>query len=109
MGFPLLRVVGLLIRLTSRPLSSFLVFTLKHQKVAYRQFEKWGHKANEFEAYITFRTTNPDYVSRPTKEQLNVAVISREQAFHKGIDYFVELLVFYGIVTFFSVYEFRKQ
>ncbi len=37
------------------------------------------------------------------------AQILDEEAFYKGVDYFVEILIFYGLLGALSIYELRKQ
>ena len=39
---------------------------------------------------------------------LKVVPIEREEAFHKGVDYFVELFIFYGILGSLGVYELKR-
>ena len=66
-----------------------------------------GNKANEFEAKMTFRAANPN--TKITKENLYVPVITHEQAFVKGVEYAVELIVLYGLIGALGVYEIQKS
>lgn len=35
--------------------------------------------------------------------------MTHDEAFHKGVDYAVEFLIFYGILGGLSIYELRKN
>lgn len=106
MAFPLLKVVGLLVRLASRPLSRLMMLLLKKQRLAYTIFVRMGERANEFEAYLDFKAANPDKSFK--RDLLQVQPIEQEDSFHKGVEYFVEMSVFYGLIGFLSVYELRR-
>ena len=42
-------------------------------------------------------------------KNITVPPIELEEAFHKGVDYFVEILMFYGLLGALSIYELRKS
>lgn len=66
-----------------------------------------GTKANEFEAKMTFRAANPN--SKITKDNLYIPPITNEQAFVKGVEYAVELLILYGLIGALGFYEIQKS
>ena len=66
-------------------------------------FSAIGTRAQYFEAYLNFKSTYPDVPIK--KELLIIPPITEDEAFHKGIDYFVEIFLFYGILGGLSIYE----
>ena len=66
-----------------------------------------GEKANEFEAKMTFRAANPN--TKITKANLYVPPITHDQAFQKGVEYAVELVVLYGLIGALGFYEIQKS
>ncbi|CDW76592.1 UNKNOWN [Stylonychia lemnae] len=56
---------------------------------------------------MTFRAANPN--TKITKENLYVPNITSEQAFVKGVEYAVELIVLYGLIGALGFYEIQKS
>ena len=106
MVFPLLKLIGLLIRFTSRPVSRALTLVLKKRKLLEECFHSMGVRAHEFEAYLDYKAANPD--KKIKRDMIPVTPIEHEDAFHKGVDYFVEIFIFYAIIGAWSIYELRK-
>ena len=69
-------------------------------------FERIGHRAMVFEAKLNFKTAHPHWKIK--ENELKIPEITEEEAFLKGVDYFMEVILFYGIVGIWSVYEIRK-
>ena len=69
-------------------------------------FVGMGERAHEFEMYLDYKAKYPEI--KVTRQLLKVIPLEREDAFHKGVDYFVEVFVFYGILGFLGVYELRR-
>ena len=65
-----------------------------------------GNKANEFEAKLNFKTANPN--KKITKDLLQVEELTKEEAFLKGVDYLMEVILVYGIIGIMSILEIRK-
>ena len=59
------------------------------------------------ETYVEWRAENPD--RKFVWKDIKIKPIEDEHAFQKGVDYFVEILIFYGLLGVLSVYELRKQ
>jgi hypothetical protein len=105
MVFPLMKVVIVLVKTTSKPTATFLKGLLKDRKMMSNFFVWCGQKANMFEINITNRSLN----SNEQDHKLKAAAIPDDEAFVKGVEYFVELLVLYGLIGFISVYEVKKS
>ena len=56
---------------------------------------------------MTFRAANPN--TKITRENLYIPVITQEQAFVKGVEYAVELIVLYGLIGALGFYEIQKS
>ena len=107
MGIPLFKLFSLMIRITSRPVSRLLNLLLRKQQISFNLFAYIGLKAHEFEAYLDYKAANPDV--KVTRDMLTIQPIKEKEQFHKGIDYFVEFFMFYGILGALSIYELRKS
>ena len=106
MGLPFFKLFSLLVRITSRPLSKFLILVMKKRRLAHQCFQSLGNRAQEFEAYLDYRAAHPNV--KVKRELIKVEPLSDEEAFEKGIDYFVEIVIFYGLLGALSIYELRK-
>ena len=106
MAIPLMKFFGFLIRFTSRPISRGLTLLLKRRRLAASFFQYLGNRAQRFEAYMEYKSAHPDDVYR--SDLLKVTELSEDQAFHKGVDYFVEVFIFYGVLGCLGIYELRK-
>ena len=42
-------------------------------------------------------------------KNIPIPPIDLEEVFHKGVDYFVEILMFYGLLGSLGIYELRKS
>ena len=105
MVFPLMKVLIVLVKTTSKPTATFLKTLLKDKKMMSNFFVWCGQKANMFEINITNRSLN----SNEQDHQLKTVAIPDDEAFVKGVEYFVELLVLYGLIGCISVYEIKKS
>ena len=60
-----------------------------------------------FEAKVNFRVAHPQ--EKLTSDKLVIPQISSEEAFVKGVEYTVELLILYGLIGALSIYEVQKS
>ncbi len=63
-----------------------------------------GQKAHQFEIYVNRRV-----VSQTQKLDFYIKPLSDEAAFNKGVEYFVEVTFFYGILIAIGIYEVAKS
>lgn len=106
MAFPIFKVVMIILKTTSKPFANVLKKVLKNQRMMQGMFIWAGIKANEIEAKINFRMQNPDV--KITKDNLVVPDITPEEAFIKGVECSVELLILYGLIGAVSLLEIKK-
>lgn len=107
MVFPLFKVLVVVIKTTSKPFANFLKILLRNQMMMQGWFVYVGNKANEFEARVNFKAANPNI--KATKDKLEMPDLTQDQAFMKGVEYTVELLVLYGLIGAVSIYEIKKS
>ena len=60
-----------------------------------------------FEARVNFKVAYPNLKATP--ENLVIPEITPDQAFVKGVEYAVELVVLYGLIGALSIYEIKKS
>jgi len=107
MVFPLFKVLVVVLKTTSKPMANFLKLMLKNQMMMQGMFVWAGMKANEFEAVVNYKAANPN--QKMQKDKLDIPELTRDQAFFKGVEYTVELLVLYGLIGAVSIYEIKKS
>jgi hypothetical protein len=56
---------------------------------------------------VEWRAENPD--KKFVMKNIPIPPIDLEEVFHKGVDYFVEILMFYGLLGSLGIYELRKS
>ena len=70
-------------------------------------FVQIGNRANKFEARLNYKTAHPN--ERLKNAKIEIPEITEEDAFVKGVDYFIEVILFYGFIGIWSIYEIRKM
>ena len=106
MGIPIWKILRLVINTASEPAANLLKLMIRNQKLMHNFFVRVGNRANVFEAKLNFKTANPH--RKLKKNELQVPDLPPDEAFLKGVDYFMEVILFYGFVGLWSVYEIRK-
>lgn len=102
---PLMKVVMVGFKIVSRPLNNVLKRVFTHWFMFMHRFITYfGQKAHFFEVYLNRRVVNNE-----TNLEFYVKPLSDEAAFNKGVDYFVEIMFFYGILMAIAVYEVKKS
>ena len=106
MGIPIWKILRLVVNTASEPAANLLKLMIRNQKLMYNFFVRIGNRANLFEAKLNFKTAHPHWKIK--EELLEIPEISHEEAFMKGVDYFMEVILFYGFVGLWMLYEIRK-
>jgi hypothetical protein len=78
-------------------------FALLHRFIG-----RFGQASHRFEIYLNRKIVNP---SKNGGEKLDFYIkpLSDEAAFNKGIDYFVEVVFFYGVLICLAVFELKRS
>ena len=98
-----LAIVGF--KIMSRPMNNYLKRIFTHRFVFMHRFIGiCGQKAHEFEIYM-----NRKVVNNNQKLDFYIKPLSEEAAFNKGVDYFVEIVFFYGVLIGIAFYEVVKS
>eukprot|EP00347_Sterkiella_histriomuscorum_P011822 403370970 len=101
---PLIKVLLVTFKILSRPLNNVLKRVFMHNFVFMHRFiGVCGQKAHQYELYLNRRI-----VSDNDKLDFYIKPLSDEAAFNKGVEYFVELVFFYGILFTIAIYEVKK-
>jgi len=92
-------------KLVARPLNNILKRVFTHRfEFMHRFIAFFGQKAHRFEIYLNRRIVNGE-----SKLDFYVKPLSEEAAFNKGVEYFVEVLFFYGVLITLAVWEIKKS
>lgn len=92
-------------KIMSRPLNNILkkVFTHRFQFM-HRFIAYCGQKAHVFEIKL-----NRKIVNNNQKLDFYIKPLSEEAAFNKGVEYFVEVFFFYGVLIGIAVWEIKRS
>ena len=63
----------------------------------------WGQKAHLFEIHLNRKIVNSN-----DKLDFYIKPLSHEAAFNKGVDYFVEVVFFYGVLIIIALWELKR-
>lgn len=92
-------------KLVSRPLNNVLKRIFLHRFMFMHRFiSKCGQGAHRFEIYLNRRVV----ASETNKVDFYIKPLSDEAAFNKGVDYFVEVVFFYGVLISLAIWEILK-
>eukprot|EP00347_Sterkiella_histriomuscorum_P006832 403351262 len=106
MGIPILKIMNLFVSVISEPAANLLKLMIRNQKLMHGFFVMIGNRANVFEVKLNYKTAHPK--ERLNKVQLEVPPLEPDDAFVKGVDYFIEVILFYGFIGIWSMYEINK-
>ena len=109
MPIPLIKIVLTSAKIMARPINSIMINRFKHarEELRSRHFLIWfGRQCVKFE-------NAADSLMIADKEkvklfQVDPYKISQEAALTKGIEYFVEIVFFYGVIFTIIGYEIKK-
>ena len=104
MGIPLLKAAMTAIRLTLRPINNLIIKKFKtasKDSYGFRFFVYFGNQANHFEVKLNRWLIG-------SKGLGEIPDLHMDLAFNKGIDWFVEVFFFYGILFSIAGYEMWK-
>jgi hypothetical protein len=102
---PLMKVLLVGFKILSRPLNNVLKRVFTHRFLFMHRFIGiCGQKAHRFEIYINRRVAAGD----TQKLDFYIKPLSDEAAFNKGVEYFVEVVFFYGVLITLAIWEIKK-
>jgi hypothetical protein len=97
--------LAVLVKTTSKPAANILKMFIKNQGVMQGFFVQVGHKAHMLEVKVKAKAKNIHY----HLDEIEVPPIEKEIAFVKGVEYFVEFIVLYGLIGILSLMEVMKS
>ena len=102
-----MKVLVVAFKILSRPLNNVLkrVFTHRFQFM-HRFIGFCGQQAHRFEIHLNRKIVNN---SATQKLDFYIKPLSEEAAFNKGVEYFVEVVFFYGVLIGIAVWEIKKS
>ena len=74
--------------------------------VMHRFIGRCGQAAHKFEIYLNRKIVNAG--SGSEKLDFYIKPLSDDAAFNKGIDYFVEVVFFYGVLISLAIFELKR-
>ena len=102
---PLMKLLLVGFKIMSRPLNNMLKRIFLHRFAFMHRFiGMCGQKAHRFEIYLNRR-----FVSTEQKLDFYVKPLSEEASFNKGVEYFVEVIFFYGVLISIAIWEVKKS
>jgi hypothetical protein len=102
---PVMKVVLVGFKIISRPMNNVLKRVFTHNfHFMHRFIMLFGQQAHRFEIYL-----NRKVVNNNNKLDFYIKPLSEEAAFNKGVEYFVEVIFFYGILMGIAIYEVNKS
>ena len=102
---PLIKVLLVTFKILSRPLNNIIKRSFHHRFIFMHRFITiFGQKMHVFEAYLNRRIVNTN-----SKFDFYIKPLSDEAAFSKGVEYFSEIIFFYGILAIIAVWEVNKS
>ena len=105
---PLIKVLLVTFKIISRPMNNVLKRVFMHRfQFMHRFIGTCGQYAHRFEIYLNRKIVNTG--GQPQKLDFYIKPLSDEAAFNKGVEYFVEVVFFYGILIGIAVWEVKKS
>ena len=104
MPIPLIKVGLTTLRYILRPINNLLIKKLKNfekDSLPYQSFVRFGQATNRMEIKM-------NRILLGTKGLGEIKEIHADMAFNKGVEWFTELVFFYGILFVITAYEFKK-
>ena len=94
-------------KIISRPLNNILKRVFAHRfAMTHRFIGRCGQAAHRFEIYLNRKIVNTG--GGAEKLDFYIKPLSDEAAFNKGIDYFVEVVFFYGVLISLAIFEVKR-
>ena len=105
--FPIMKFLLVGFKMLSRPLNNLLKRVFMHRfAVMHRFIGRCGQAAHKFEIYLNRKIVNVG--SGSEKLDFYIKPLSDDAAFNKGIDYFVEVVFFYGVLISLAIFELKR-
>ena len=105
--FPIMKFLLVGFKMLSRPLNNLLKRVFMHRfAVMHRFIGRCGQAAHKFEIYLNRKIVNAG--SGSEKLDFYIKPLSDDAAFNKGIDYFVEVVFFYGVLISLAIFELKR-
>jgi hypothetical protein len=104
MPIPIQKILLTTVRFTMRPINNTVLKYLKEagkESRGYLFFENFGQRANKFEVKMNRALIR-------SKGLGEIPELSKEIAFNKGVEWFTEVFIFYGILISIAAYEIAK-
>ena len=104
MPIPVQKVLLTSIRYLMRPINNTIIKTLKAKpkdSLGFMFFEGFGQRANIFEVRMNRALIR-------SKGLGSIKPLSQDIAFNKGVEWFTEVFVFYGMLISIAAYEIKK-
>ncbi len=103
---PLIKVLLVTFKIVSRPMNNILKRVFTHRfHFMHRFIGTCGQYAHRFEIHLNRKIVNN---GASQKLDFYIKPLSDEAAFNKGVEYFVEVVFFYGILIAIAVWEVKK-
>ena len=105
MGIPFQKALLTLVRLYMRPINKILVTTIKgrgQECGIYRFVVRFGNAANRFDIRLNRLLEGQQSFDGPIPD------LNERRAFEVGIDWFAEVVFFYGLILSICFYEINK-
>ena len=110
MPIPLIKVAMTTAKIMARPINGILKLRLKNSHKSLRTRKvliAFGYKCISFENWSNRLLVQGE--DKILLRQLDLHMVSEEAALSKGIEYFAEMLFFYGVVFSIVGYEIKKS
>lgn len=102
---PLMKILLVGFKIVSRPLNNILKRVFIHRFHFMHRFIGYcGQKAHTFEIHL-----NRTIVNSNQKLDFYIKPLSDEAAFNKGVEYFVEVFFFYGVLITIAIWEIKRS
>jgi hypothetical protein len=103
---PVIKVALVGFKIMSRPMNNILKRVFTHRlQFMHRILTIFGQHAHKFEIYLNRKVVN----NNDQKLDFYIKPLSDEAAFNKGVDYFVEVVFFYGILISIAIFEIHRS
>ena len=107
--FPIMKFLLVGFKMLSRPLNNLLKRVFTHRfAVMHRFIGRCGQVAHKFEIYLNRKIVNSSGGPGSQKLDFYIKPLSDDAAFNKGIDYFVEVVFFYGVLISLAIFELKR-
>jgi hypothetical protein len=115
MAFPIIKLAFVTFKYISRPLNNLIIRILKARGAnnsllrSRKLFERCGQFAHTWEIKLNRMIVQEQITKDEQELKLYIKPLSSDAAFNKGVEYFSELVFFYGVLLALAIYEIRKS